>query len=530
VSALAENHQTGLAPSARPVDSGILQLLVFVAGLVTMGAEMCASRLLAPYFGSSLPVWGLLIGLLLAYLAVGSALGGRIADRRPEQVLVYQLAGWAGFWIGCVPYVAHPILRLASGGLATTATEPLVGAFAGVLALFSLPMVLLGCVSPFVMRLSLKAIDTGGNVAGRLSALSTLGSLLGTFGTVFALIPLLGTRRSMAVLALVIVIVSATGLRRACSRWAPLFIGLCLVLVVRMLLPSPPIKSSPGLLYERDSSYNYVQVLQDGDQVVLKLNEGEGIQSVYEPDRVITGYVYDYFLLVPFFRSELWAPPLSSLCLLGLAGGTSARQFSQVFGPIPIDGVEIDPAVVEAGRRFLSLDLPNLDAITADGRAYLAHTTKQYDVVLVDAYSPPYIPFHLTTVEFFRLVHDHQTSDGVLGINVAHLQSDTALVTAVANTVASVYPSVYVVSTQGGQNSVVIASCQPSEWTAIEARLAHSDDTVISDVASRAAGRIRRFIPMAGSVLTDDHAPVERMVHAMIAHYVFDPAVPEVNP
>ncbi|HNT06031.1 MAG TPA: fused MFS/spermidine synthase, partial [Anaerolineae bacterium] len=168
-------------------------LVVTVGGLVTMGTEMCASRLLAPYFGNSLPVWGVLIGLLLACLAVGSVLGGRLADRSPDEALLYQLAGWAGLAIGIIPYVARPVLGSVSSGLTSASVWAIVGAFGGVLALFTVPMVLLGCLSPFVLRLSLREVGSGGDVAGRISALGTLGSLLGTFGAVFVLIPGIGT-------------------------------------------------------------------------------------------------------------------------------------------------------------------------------------------------------------------------------------------------------------------------------------------------------------------------------------------------
>jgi spermidine synthase len=506
-----------------------LYWLVLITGAATMGVEMCASRLLAPYFGNSLPVWGLLIGLLLACLAGGYFLGGRLADRYPQAHLLYELAAWAGFWIGCVPYLSHPILHYAAVGLAEYQAGAVLGSLLAVVALFAMPALLLGCVSPLALRLRIQDTASSGQVAGRLYALSTLGSLLGTFGTVFWLIPALGTRCTIFLLSLALLLSAIGGLVQTNRRRVLLYLLLLLAMLALQLVPLGAIKPAQGLLYERDSAYNYIQVLRNGQEVVLKLNEGEGIQSAYQPGEIITGYVYDYFLLVPFFKSAS-APPVSSLCLIGLAAGTAARQYSAVFGPIPIDGVEIDPAVVQAGQRFFDLNLPNLHIAIEDGRYFLAHSARQYDVILVDAYNPPYIPFQLTTAEFFSQTRGHLAADGVLGINVARTASDYALVNAIASTLRAVYPTVYVMDTQSNLNSVVVATQGPANLAAVTARLAALTDPVLRDVASRAAGRVREFEPAGGQVLTDDHAPVEQIVHGMIARYLLSQPAPEVNP
>jgi predicted membrane-bound spermidine synthase len=530
--------------SQESVDSNRLTLywLVLIAGAATMGVEMCASRLLAPYFGNSLPVWGLLIGLLLACLAGGYFVGGRLADRHPQARWLYELTAWAGLLIGCVPYLSRPILRYAVVALAGYQAGAVLGSLLGVLALFAVPVLLLGCVSPFALRLSIQDAASSGHVAGRLYALSTMGSLLGTFGTVFWLIPSVGTRRTLFLLSLALLLSAILGLWQTARRRLLLYALLLLAVLALQLLPLGAIKPGQGVIYERDSAYNYIQVLRDGEDVLLKLNEGEGIQSAYHPREIITGYVYDYFLLVPFFKGEPPSPPVSHLCLVGLAAGTTARQYSAVFGPIPIDGVEIDPAVVEAGQRFFDLNLPNLHIAIEDGRYFLAHSGQQYDVILVDAYNPPYIPFQLTTAEFFRQTREHLTADGVVGINVARTAADYTLVNAIANTLRAVYPSVYVMDTQGNLNSVVVATQRPTDLATVTARLAGLTDPLLSNVAARATGRVREFETVPRQVLSDDHAPVEQIVHGMILRYLLgqpnpdpaDPAgrstSPEVNP
>ena len=508
----------------------LLYLLVLMGGAATMGVEMCASRLLAPYFGNSLPVWGLLIGLLLAYLAVGYFVGGRLADRHPQASLLYQLAAWAGFIIGMLPYLAHPILRYAVTGFANYQAGMVLGSLLGVLLLFAVPAVLLGCIAPFALRLSLRDTMSGGNVAGLTYALSTIGSLIGTFVPVFVLIPNVGTRRTMFIIALSLLAVAISGLLVTARRRA-LFYALLLALVLLLqLLPSGAIKPVAGLLYEAESPYNYVQVLQNGDEVLLKLNEGEGIQSTYRPQQVLTGYVYDYFLLVPFFGSGKPLSSMGSVCLIGLAGGTIARQYSAVFGPVSIDGIEIDPTVVAVAQRFFALNLPNLHIAIEDGRYFLVHSRKAYDVVIVDAYRPPYIPFQLTTVEFFRAVYDHLAENGVVAVNVARTETDFTLVDAIASTCKAVYPSVYILDTAGDLNSVVIATRQPSQLPAITAQMENLPEPFLNNVAARAQGRIREFVAPRQQVLTDDHAPVEQIVHAIVARYILGKPACEVQP
>ncbi|MGC8786362.1 MAG: spermidine synthase, partial [Anaerolineae bacterium] len=191
--------------------------------------------------------------------------------------------------------------------------------------------------------------------------------------------------------------------------------------------------------------------------------------------------------------------------------------------------VEIDPAIIEAGQRFFDLNLPNLHIVVEDGRYYLTHTGKRYDVVIVDAYCPPYIPFQLTTVEFFQQVRDHLNPDGVLAINVARTETDYSLVDAIASTLKAVYPNVYIVDTLGNLNSIVIASRQPTELSTINARLASLSDPILGNVVSRATGRIREFLIPNAQVLYDDHAPVEQIVHAIVARYFLGQSSLEVK-
>ena len=499
-----------------------LLLTVFVAGMTTLAVELSASRLLEPYFGASNVVWANLIGLILIYLAAGYYLGGRLADRHPRESVLYQITAWAAFAVGLVPFAARPILVRITGDLATFDLAVLVGSFLGVVLLFAMPVTLLGCVSPFAVRLAVRDVASAGNVAGGIYALSTLGSIIGTFAPVLILIPSIGTRNTFLLFSLLLLITSLLGLARTWG-WRALWYAPLLAIILALALLSPGgVKAAEGLIYEAESAYNYIQVVERDGTRYLLLNEGQGVQSVYDPDEIATFGAWDYFLVAPFFNQPPHPPEeVDSLCLLGLAAGTVVRQYTAVFGPIPIDGVELDPEVVAVGRELFAMSEPNLNVIVGDGRYFLAHSAKRYDVVAVDAYRLPYIPFHLTTREFFLQVRDHLSEEGVVAINVGHTEADRRLVDALASTMESVFPSVYVIEVPGTFNSLVVATLRPTRAENLRANMALMDHPVLLRTARRAWENLRPA-DGKGLVFTDDRAPVEQLTNSMVWRYLLE--------
>src|SRR4029077_14829961 len=190
----------------------LLLPLVFVSGMASLGVEFGASHLLAPYFGTSLYVWGVLIGLILIYLSAGYVIGGRLADRHPRDQVLYQLTAWAGLWIGLIPLVSYPILLASQQGFKDLSVGLVLGTLLAVVLLFAAPVILLGGVSPFAIRLLLRDVETGGNTAGRVYALSTAGSILGTFLPVFWFIPTYGTRPTLEAFGLALVLFSVAAM------------------------------------------------------------------------------------------------------------------------------------------------------------------------------------------------------------------------------------------------------------------------------------------------------------------------------
>lgn len=484
-----------------------------------MGVEMAASRLLRPFFGDSILIWANIIGLILIYLTLGYYLGGRWADRDPRAVTLYRIVAVAGFAIGILPYVARPFLHLAIPALQQFDAGLGFLSFVGSLVLFSVPVTLLGCVSPFAIRLSTRDVASSGSTAGQLYALSTFGSILGVFVTVFVLFQLLGTRSTFVAFSFALLIVAIVGIARESSivRALKYLVLLTIIVVLVALDSSGVVKATPGLVVEMESPYNYIQVVDDpSGWRLLTVNEGEAYQSAYHPDRVVTNGVWDLFLLAPYFAAP---EPPRNLLIIGLAAGTTARQYTHVFGAIPIDGVELDPAIIAVGQKYFAMTPPNLRAIADDGRNFVQTRAVQYDVIAIDAYRQPYIPFHLTTVEFFQAVRARLTARGVVAVNAAHTPTDYRLVDALAATMRAVFPSVYLIDHPNNANTLVVATLQPTRLDDFYANLARVTDVNVRYVANYALSGMR-VATQTEPVFTDDRAPVENLIHSIIVRYV----------
>jgi hypothetical protein len=278
------------------------------------------------------------------------------------------------------------------------------------------------------------------------------------------------------------------------------------------------------LLHETESAYNYIQVVEYGDEVWLKLNEGEGVHSIYDPDSVLVGGIWDYFLIAPYFNDPPFtAGDVGSLALIGSAAGTVPKQYTAVYGDIPIDGAEIDPEIIRVGREYFDMNEPNFNAVAQDGRYFLRNSDKKYDVIAIDAYRPPYIPFHLTTLEFFSEVNDHLTEDGVVAINVGRTRNDWSLVEVLAGTLKAEFPNVYMVDlAQPGQgliNVLVVATKQPTSLENLGLNTELMTHPLLSQVAQAAVPRAAEFTEPS-IVFTDDKAPVEQVVHGLILSFV----------
>ena len=407
-----------------------------------------------------------------------------------------------------LPFIAHPFLDLALRGFAAVSVGVVIGSFFSTLLMFSVPVSLLGMASPFALRLSITAVERAGRTSGRLSSLTTVGAIVGTFGSALLLIPALGTQRTMLVAALVTALVSMPLLLRAAGASAVAIIAL-------LALPSAAVKPEAGTIAERETTYQFVQVMRDADgKIVMRTDEGVADQSVYRARTALTGGEWDMPLVVP----PLMSTGLRHVLVIGNAGGTTARALAAEYPGVAIDGVELDPVVTELARQYLGMaQVPNLHVVTSDGRAFLATTAQHYDLIVVDAYRQTYIPFYLGTREFFALVRAHLDAGGAVALNVERVPGDDRLVRAISGTLATVFPQAWVWPALRF-NDLVVGLDRPIVTSSLQPRLATLPSPV-QPLAPLVTSAMHR-VAAGAEPMTDDHAPVEWLTDRAVLAYI----------
>ena len=503
-----------------------LYFTVFASGMTTLAAELSASRLLGNVFGTSNLVWAAIIGLILIYLTLGYSVGGRWADKSPSPKTMYSILAWGAFSIGVVPYIATPVLRAAANAFDGLQVGILAGAFVAVLILFSVPITLLGMISPFAIRLSMKDASEAGKVSGTIYAISTLGSFVGTYLPVLVLIPIIGTTKTFLVFSLFLLFVAMAGLGIYSGRkvMLPYLIMVIVLVFIGLLAKNTSIKDTEGQVYEAESAYNYIQVLKKDGYTYLRLNEGQGIHSIYKPGELNYGGPWQQFLAGPFFYKDELPEDVSRMAIIGLAAGTTARQASAVFPNVIIDGYELDPEIVKVGMEFFDMNLHNLIIHVEDGRWGLTSSSFKYDVIAVDAYRPPYIPWHMTTREFFQVAYEHLSGKGTLVINVGRAPDDRRLIDGLASTISSVFPSVYVMDIPGTFNSMIYATRESTLKESLNANMVGLAVTegihplLVTSIYETWVNL--QPTPQKSIIFTDDLAPIEWITNNMVLNYV----------
>ncbi len=490
-----------------------LPLLVFVVGTGSLGAEIAAVRLLAPYFGASTIVWANTIGIVLVALSVGYWLGGRLADRHPHMRGLCLLALAAAGLLALVPFAADPLLDLGVEALDSISAGAFIGSLLGVLVLVAVPVMLLGAVSPYAIRLAVSTVEEAGTVAGRLYALSTAGSLAGTLISALLLIPLVGTRRTFLIFALAIAVMAVWGLRPV-RRYAlaPAAIAALIALPVGTLKAADT--DGGRVIHEAETEYQYARVIEypDGHRT-LELNEGQAQHSIYDPDTVLTGDVWDAHLVLGFAGFD---EPPRRVAILGNAAGTTSRAYEEFFPETRIDGVEIDGELSDIGRKYFDMNNPRLHLYHEDARPFLRRIDAEYDQISVDAYRQPYIPFYLTTEEFFETVKDRLRPGGVLVVNVGHPEGQDDLEKVLTATMGEVFPNV-MRDPMEDTNTLLVASEAPLSAENLRDAARDAPDGLRGTMLA-AASRLQPGL-RGGEVYTDDKAPVEWLIDKSIVDY-----------
>lgn len=482
-----------------------LFLVSFVSGFSIMAMEMTAARMMAPFFGTSQIIWTNIIGIVLIALSLGYYYGGKYADKHPDlnRLLIPMLI--SGMIFLATPVLILPVAQIVLD-LSSTFTAGTIlllsASFLATIALFAFPIFLLGMVSPFVIRLLETDKEHLGSVAGIVFAFGTLGSILGTFLPILFFIPQFGVKRTVAGISLLLILLSLSALRKK---------HLLAITIPFFLFSVLPPLSSAQHIYASDSIYQHIRVHQDAEgNRRLAFNEGLGMQSFYSPETILSGEYYDAYL--PLVETG------DRVLILGLAGGTIARGLTELHGEnVHITGVEIDAKVVEVAKTYF--DLPESVVVeVADARSFVQQTEQSYDVIIVDAYSNEmYIPWTMSTNEFFNELKSILTDDGIIALNINAVSENSPLLLIMENTIASVFAFTERIPLTHNQsiNYLLLASNAEIQPLLVE------EQPVLLQPISTIVNHQR--LPVTNSpntkIFTDDWAPVELFTDKMILDF-----------
>ena len=482
----------------------------FFSGMSVMAVELGASRLLAPYFSSSQIVWTVIIGMIMIAMALGNVWGGRMADKNPNPSNLYGRLLVSAIWIALIPFVGKYVIAGVSFGVAIfIETNFLVWAsMASCLVLFVFPLMLLGTVTPSLVKYTVSDLEKNGRIVGELEALNTIGSIIGTFIPTFVTIPTVGTAATFLIFAGILALLAILYFVSAKKKRV---VSAAAMILILLLGPQTGKVSfaftSDGILYEGESIYNYLQVQENENSILLSTNVLVGVQSIMMKEQKLTGMYYDYALAAPFMAG-IPDKGEGRLLILGLGTGTYAVLCEEYFDGMEIEGVEIDSKIVDLSREYFNLP-ETVEVSINDGRAYLSNAGT-YDVIMVDAYQDITIPFQMSTVEFFTQVKEHLTEDGVMVVNM-NMRTDTdgGMNDYLRDTIASVFSEVYTVVVRSGTNMELFASDNPDMLAVFEEQLAEYDrDPELVAMMERVRDGLAASEP-GRYILTDDKAPVE---------------------
>ena len=484
-----------------------LYLTEFFAGMSVMAVELGASRLLAPYFSSSQIVWTIIIGTIMIAMALGNIYGGKSADKNPEPGRLYTRILAAALWIALIPVFGKYIILGISALLIFTVNSNflVIAAFAACMVIFVFPLFLLGTVTPSLARYSVESLEDSGKTVGTLNAFNTIGSIIGTFVPTFITIPAVGTSITMLIFAGILTILCIIYFINSRTHYKRIIVSAIIFSACCITGTDNSFAFwENGLAYEGESVYNYLQVKESNSNVILSTNVLFGVQSVYMKDEGLTGMYYDYALAAPLMTGTGNA----DILVLGMGTGTYALQCRKYFGSTNIEGVEIDEKITKLSRKYFHLP-DNINVTTYDGRAFLNAVDKKYDVIMVDAYQDITIPFQMSSVEFFTLVKEHLSENGVMVVNMNMQGSgDGNINQYLSDTISSVFSEVYTIDVDNSTNRGLFASNNKDLYNIFKENTRTIQNRELALLMEHVSASLSKYNP-GNYILTDDKAPVE---------------------
>ncbi|MBI3936530.1 MAG: fused MFS/spermidine synthase [Betaproteobacteria bacterium] len=504
-----------------------LYFVAFFSGLGTMAFEMVLGRALVPYFGGTVYTWGALIAVFLLGMSLGFYAGGRFADRFPRAVHI----GVIFFACGILILLTPLFLEQVALALIEEVEDVRYGALTASIVFAFAPALLYAATSPLAVRLALVDMEHSGSVVGTMSALNTVGSIVGTIGTSFLLIPALGSK---AIFALLGGLTMATGVatsviatlyrRKSLTSLSPLAVSFAIGAAVLATAPgtghAADVRANPLLLREGvveavESEYNNIFVIRRGN--LLYMNFGyrgsHYVESVYDTkDPAALPATYTRYMVL----GTLYPETVERAAFVGLGGGRTASYLIRHFPGLKLEVAELDPEVIRlAKKHFAVQESDRLRIIPEDGRVFLTRSRQKYDIVFLDAYRGPFVPFHLLTREFFELIKKKLKPGGVV---VQNVEPTTMLLDSAITTIGAVFRNLD--TYEAGGNVVVVAydgARIPDARLRQKAKLLASRQQFRYDLNKLLDAKASIAVARGAKVLTDDFAPVE-MLHTIKRH------------
>lgn len=470
-----------------------MYLTVFITGAVILVVEILGTRIIAPYFGTTVFVWSSLIGVTMMALTAGYFLGGYISDKKPNFDLLYGIILLAAAVVFSIPFIAPGVLTV------TNNMGSRLGALASAAILFTLPLLLLGMVSPFAVKLSIGELKDAGLTTGSLYGVSTIGSFIGAISVGFFLIPAIGIKAIIDLMTALLVIIAFGWFIAVKKKKVPLtlLIVILTVLAVKPHSDDPSFRRKSVILLEKQTLYSKLKVLDMVGRYRGMVIDN-ALQTIYDRQtgEFNIGYI-KMFELAAAHRKEA-----KTMLAVGLGGGAIDNVFRS--RGIEVDNVEIDPAVAEAAKTYFDF---NGKVIIDDGRHYIRNTKKTYDLIVLDAYNGFSVAQFLISREAFMEMKKILNPGGMVLINtVGKLKNDgkggvplDRLVLALNSTLKSVFANVKIVSDAYGISNYVYAA---------------SDAAV-----EQARDCMPVNIPAEGIVVTDNFNPVESLTFDIIEEW-----------
>jgi len=491
----------------------ILEITVFLCGAVVMIFELVGSRILGPYFGTSIFVWTGLIGVILGSLSLGYYIGGKIADKKPSFTRLSMIIFLAAVFIGLTIFIKDFLLL----GFQTNFTDSRTASMLASLILFLPASVLLGIVSPYAVKLKMKNLDTSGSTVGNLYAISTAGSIIGTFLSGFYLIPQFGTNKLLIILSITLIVVS---LILALKKNTKIKLGILIVFIASWYAINwfNSMYEKTGFI-DVDTAYNRIWIYDHTDKrtkrpaKIMGINNENHSSMFLESDELVNEYT-KYYHLAKHFN-----PNFKETLMLGGAGYSYPKDFLRKYTEAKLDVIEIDPKITELAKKYFKLkENPKLTIYHEDGRVYLNKTKKKYDVIFGDAFGSRYsLPYQLTTKEAVQKKFDILNNDGVVVLNIiSSIEGETGqFLRAEYATYKSIFPQVYLFPVANPGNGYEVQNIM---LVALKSK--YKEENMFNDSDKKLNEYLQHLWKMEIDtdvpILTDDFAPVDYYINKVV--------------